>query len=153
MHFLSSLVATLTLLGLLVASAHSATITYDGPTGGDWNTAANWSTGTLPTLADDVIIPTAKQVRVTSAISSTDALARSLSVQGTGQVVIIDNTLRVGSGGSVAGGVTGVDLAEHLAQWTGAATYSHCPPHTPQDLNHDCKVNGLDLALLLGMWG
>jgi hypothetical protein len=52
-----------------------------------------------------------------------------------------------------SGGVNGLDLAQLLGQWSGAATYAPCPPPKPQDLNGDCKVNGLDLALLLGAWG
>lgn len=34
----------------------------------------------------------------------------------------------------------------------GATSYAPCPPFTFPDLNSDCKVNGLDLALLLGPW-
>jgi hypothetical protein len=52
-----------------------------------------------------------------------------------------------------SGDVNGLDLATLLGVWTGAASYSPCPPFTPADLNEDCKVNGLDLALLLGAWG
>lgn len=51
------------------------------------------------------------------------------------------------------GDVDGFDLALLLGQWTGAVTYTPCPPITPADLNGDCKVNGFDLALLLGAWG
>jgi Dockerin type I domain len=52
-----------------------------------------------------------------------------------------------------SGEVNGLDLAQLLGLWTGAATYSSCPPHTAYDLNQDCKVNGLDLAMLLAAWG
>lgn len=52
-----------------------------------------------------------------------------------------------------SGAVNGIDLALLLGAWTGAATYSPCPPFVNADLNDDCKVNGLDLALLLGAWG
>jgi hypothetical protein len=52
-----------------------------------------------------------------------------------------------------SGSVTGIDLAQLLGQWTGAATYAPCLPSDAQDLNGDCKINGVDLALLLGAWG
>jgi hypothetical protein len=48
---------------------------------------------------------------------------------------------------------SGLDLATLLGQWTGAGTYSPCPPRKQTDLNGDCKINGFDLALLLGAWG
>jgi hypothetical protein len=51
------------------------------------------------------------------------------------------------------GEVDGFDLALLLGQWTGAATYSPCPPAIQADFNGDCKINGIDLALLLGAWG
>jgi hypothetical protein len=35
-----------------------AAVTWINPAGGDWDTAANWSTGALPTAADDVQINT-----------------------------------------------------------------------------------------------
>jgi glucose/arabinose dehydrogenase len=51
------------------------------------------------------------------------------------------------------GVVNGFDLALLLGQWTGAATYSPCPPMIQADFNGDCKINGIDLAVLLGAWG
>jgi hypothetical protein len=50
------------------------------------------------------------------------------------------------------GDVDGFDLALLLGQWTGAGTYSPCPPHAAADFNADCRINGFDLALLLGAW-
>jgi hypothetical protein len=50
------------------------------------------------------------------------------------------------------GAVNGLDLALLLGVWTGAATYSPCPPHAPADLTADCRINGLDLATLLAAW-
>lgn len=46
----------------------------------------------------------------------------------------------------------GLDLAFILGAWTGAGTYSPCPPYSIYDLNEDCKINGLDIAILLGAW-
>jgi len=47
-----------------------AAISWKNPVNGDWNVAANWSTGTVPTLADAVTISAAGPYIVT--ISSTD---------------------------------------------------------------------------------
>jgi hypothetical protein len=62
-------------------------------------------------------------------------------------------------GGPSDGVVNGFDLAVLLGQWTGAATYSPCPPLRSGDLAGaaggppDCRVNGFDLAVLLAGWG
>ena len=51
----------ITLLSLFVMAQQQSfalTCTWIGGTNNDWNTAANWSTGTVPTGADDVVINT-----------------------------------------------------------------------------------------------
>lgn len=51
----------ITLLSLFVMAQQQSfalTCTWIGGTNNDWNTAANWSTGTVPTAADDVVINT-----------------------------------------------------------------------------------------------
>ena len=51
----------ITLLSLFVMAqqqSFAVTCTWIGGTNNDWNTAANWSTGTVPTAADDVVINT-----------------------------------------------------------------------------------------------
>jgi len=82
----------------------AATNTYTGANG-NWNTAANWSTGFVPTANDDVIIPSSKLVNI-----SADSFAKSISVSGTltvndGVVFTIGSTttsgnFTVNSGGS-----------------------------------------------------
>lgn len=49
----------ITLLSLFTFALHQSfalTCTWVGGTNNDWNTAANWNTGTVPTAADDVVI-------------------------------------------------------------------------------------------------
>ncbi len=73
----------------------TAGLIWRGCVSSDWNTAANWSTGAIPTAADDVIIPSgtanapvlsttavAKSVEVQSGASLTISSAGSLSVSG-----------------------------------------------------------------------
>ena len=56
----------------------TATNTYTGSTGGNWNTASNWSLGTVPTSTDDVVIPSGKTVVLN--VSSVNA--KSVTVSG-----------------------------------------------------------------------
>jgi hypothetical protein len=62
-------------------------------------------------------------------------------------------------GGPPDGVVNGFDLGTLLGQWTGAASYTPCPPIKSGDIAGpgggppDCKVNGFDLGTLLGNWG
>jgi hypothetical protein len=53
-----------------------AAVTWINPAGGDWDTAANWSTGALPTAADDVHINTLG-LTITHSLGNTDRV-RSL---------------------------------------------------------------------------
>src|SRR6185503_3803560 len=43
-------------LGALTASGHAATRTWDGDSSTDWNTAANWTSNTLPGAGDTAVI-------------------------------------------------------------------------------------------------
>ncbi len=44
------------------------------PAGGDWDTGANWSTGTVPTASDDVVIEVAGGVTITHSQNDTDSV-------------------------------------------------------------------------------
>jgi hypothetical protein len=50
-----------------------STVTWINPTGGDWDTASNWSTGALPTAADDVQINTSG-ITITHNASAAEAV-------------------------------------------------------------------------------
>jgi hypothetical protein len=65
------------LIVLLHTVVFGATKTYNGPTTGDWNTAANWSPVGIPLSTDDVIVPLGKIVSI-----SLDAVAKSISLSG-----------------------------------------------------------------------
>src|SRR5437762_2294258 len=44
----------------LAGSALAAAVSWNGNTSTDWGTGSNWSSGTVPTSADDVTIPTGR---------------------------------------------------------------------------------------------
>lgn len=46
--------------------AFAQTNTYTGSSGGTWSTATNWSTGTVPTLTDNVLVNNGKTVNLLS---------------------------------------------------------------------------------------
>jgi hypothetical protein len=70
-------------------------ISWASPVNGDWNLAGNWSTGTVPTLADDVTISAAGSYLVT--VSSFD-VANSLTFNAS-QAALVENGSRLlGSG-------------------------------------------------------
>ena len=52
------MITLLSLCFLAQQQTIAVTCTWVGGTNNDWNTAANWSTGTVPTAADDVVINT-----------------------------------------------------------------------------------------------
>ncbi len=60
------------------SSISAATLTYTGANKGDWNTPGNWDGGSVPTIADDVVI-NAKWVQSAVSIS-----AKSITVTGNG---------------------------------------------------------------------
>ena len=91
-----------------------STIHWGGAVSGDWATATDWSTGTIPGSGDDVFIDPSGTYTVT--IDDAEA-ANSLTVNDTGATVADNNTLTIGttlavsagtfelnSGGTVAGG-------------------------------------------------
>jgi hypothetical protein len=78
---------------LLAAASHcAASTTYQG---GSWYSGSSWTGGTVPTLADDVIIPTGNSLTLTS-----PAYANTLTVQGNSSITIIDTTLEVDGDGN-----------------------------------------------------
>src|SRR5262249_13607085 len=55
-----------------------SSVTWTNPNGGDWDTATNWSTGQVPTAADDVGIIVAVSNPITHNLSTPD-FANSLT--------------------------------------------------------------------------
>jgi len=62
----------------------AATITFTGFSTGNWGAAGNWSSATVPTSSDDVIIPNGKIVN----LNSTTAFALSLTIDAGGTLQI-----------------------------------------------------------------
>jgi hypothetical protein len=104
-----------------------STVTWINPSGGDWNTPANWSTGATPTATDDVVIDVGPNTltvsHTSSAIDEVHSLrsevallvsAGSLSLQSPS---LIDNTLTV-TGGTFGG--TGAVNVNGLLSLSGA---------------------------------
>jgi hypothetical protein len=87
-------------LALLQTIVLGQTKTYVGTNGSSWNTASNWSPSVIPTLTDDVIIPSGKSVNITA-----NSFAKNVSVSGTliintGLTFKVFNNFIVNSGGN-----------------------------------------------------
>lgn len=82
--FALAVVGLVLALGGTHASASSlCTDTYDGPSGGSWTTAANWSTGAVPGPADFACIPSSDGT-ITYSDSGTTTTIESLYSVGSG---------------------------------------------------------------------
>jgi hypothetical protein len=87
-----------------------STVTWINPTGGDWDTAANWDANRVPTAGDNAVIPQS-DITVTHASATADAV-RSISCEAAlaisngslslATLSTIDSTLAL-SGGTLAG--------------------------------------------------
>ena len=75
----------------------------------NWNTVANWSLGTMPSVAHDVVIPTGFTVNLNVAGNT-----KSISVQGNSTLNVVNN-LSFTNGSSIANGATVV--------WSGGGLY------------------------------
>jgi uncharacterized repeat protein (TIGR01451 family) len=62
--------------------ASAAVVSWSNPAGGDWATAGNWITGTVPTAADDVHIDMAGTYTVSISASVTSVTVNSLTLGG-----------------------------------------------------------------------
>ena len=71
-----------------------AMIFWGNPSGGDWDTAANWVGGVKPGSADDAMINIAVAVPITHSLNVTDAI-NSLSVTANAPVNLGNGTLQV----------------------------------------------------------
>ena len=77
-------------------------ISWESPLNGDWNVATNWSTGTVPTLSDDVTISASGPyiVNITSidlANSLTFDAPQAALIESAGEL-LVDGALTVNSG-------------------------------------------------------
>jgi hypothetical protein len=82
--------------GVSFSYTSSRSVSWTGPTSGDWSTTSYWSTGTLPGAGDDVTIPSGTTVTHST---GSDSIHR-LTVQSS--LIISGGTLSVGATSTVA---------------------------------------------------
>jgi hypothetical protein len=81
-----------------------STVTWVGPaTGGDWDTAANWSTNALPGSGDDVVIPA--NISITHTANNPD-IVNSLSTNGGDAINVSGGSLAINATTNVTGNLT-----------------------------------------------
>jgi RHS repeat-associated protein/uncharacterized repeat protein (TIGR01451 family) len=79
-----------------------ATVNWINPNGGNWDTAANWSTGSLPGVGDDVVVRTALAATIT--IQSGDMVSvHSLTTGGNDTLSITGGSLSVAAKSTLNG--------------------------------------------------
>ncbi len=94
-------------ISILCCSAHAQTATWIGSATGDWSTAANWSSGSIPLATDSVSIPETFTVTISENVGTVNRLSVSgkLIISGAGSLTI-DQTVSANKGSIVnlAGG-------------------------------------------------
>lgn len=65
-------------------------ITWDGSSSSDWGTAANWSSGTVPTATDDILIPDVATDPIVDETAASPAVCANLTVSA-GSVLIVNS--------------------------------------------------------------
>ncbi len=143
----------ITLLSLFLMAqqqSFAVTCTWIGGTNNDWNTAANWSTGTVPTSADDVIINAfGSQVNI---FSSASGSCNNLTKGGfiSNLIVAPGGTLKVLGNLTYNGGVFSGDVSmvgSNLQQVLGSSplTLNNLTISNPQGVlmsGNDIKLSG-----------
>jgi hypothetical protein len=92
----------------VVATVNSCTITWTGATSTDWNTNTNWSSSSVPTTIDDVIIPasvTSNRMPVISAGSDVRSVSNSgtITMTSSGILNVYGNISSTGTFTTVSG--------------------------------------------------
>ncbi|HWB26289.1 MAG TPA: choice-of-anchor Q domain-containing protein, partial [Chitinophagaceae bacterium] len=94
------------------AYENTGALQWTGTTSTAWNTAANWSNGTVPVITDSVVIPSAgvtNEPAISSNVSVggiTVQAGRTLTVTGTGTLNIAGDLTNSGAFDASAGGIT-----------------------------------------------
>ena len=104
------------------AHSYATSYTWTGPSsGGTWHTAAHWSPTGIPTINDDVTIPSLKTVSITS-----DAEAKTVNIQGGVELENVTLKLEtlncIGAGGFFGAGTGGNGTG--TLKFTGSASFS-----------------------------
>ena len=90
---------------VLEERAVPATITWINSGSGNWDTAANWSTGSIPGSSDDAVINTAAAATIT--IQGGDSLAvHSLTTSATDALALTGGSLSLAANSSLGGNLT-----------------------------------------------
>ncbi|HKS23076.1 MAG TPA: hypothetical protein VJZ76_09790 [Thermoanaerobaculia bacterium] len=105
-HIRALVRAAVVLAGILVSCpVFAVTVTWNGSVDNSWNNPNNWSTNSLPTSSDDVVIANAGSGTATV---DTIATVKSITIQSGatlridgGQTLIITNTSTVNAGGTL----------------------------------------------------
>ncbi len=79
-----------------------STVVWTNPAGGDWDTGANWSTGSVPGASDDVTINIPAGITVFHGQTDADTV-NSLTVTGSGTLSIPSGSLAIESASTIAG--------------------------------------------------
>jgi len=80
-----------------------AIVSWINASGGDWDTASNWSTGQLPGASDDVVLNVPGTVTITHSTNTADAVR---SISGTNALALSSGSLSVSSNSVYGGAVT-----------------------------------------------
>ncbi len=114
-HFLAILIQIMNMINksLVIAlvvlfietTGYAATITWIGAAGISWTTAANWDSGTVPTINDDVIIKSDSVVVRSGSL----AVAKSVEVEGASVFLTIQSGAQLTVTGSLG---IGMDLSQ-----------------------------------------
>jgi RHS repeat-associated protein len=98
-----------------------SSVSWKNPNGGDWDTAANWSGGEVPTAADDVTIGIAVSNPITHNTSATDSVH---SVTSADPIVLFSGSLSIAAASTFSSDVTlsGGTLGGGPVTFTGGAT-------------------------------
>src|SRR5688572_9589226 len=82
----------------LAPAAFGATVSWVNPVSGNWNTAANWSSGSVPGAADDVVISAVGTYTVTLNVNASVNSLTIGAASGTPSLANANQTLTIGSG-------------------------------------------------------
>ena len=93
-----------------------ALITWKNPVSGDWNVASNWSTDTVPTFADDVLISAPGAYTVTS--SGVDEAENLIFNAPQAELVENAGSLSLAEGLSVNSGLASLNTANAIGAVT-----------------------------------
>jgi len=130
-----------------------STITWNSGIAGDWSTALDWSSGVVPTAADDVVINAAGAYQTTI---STSAAALSLTLNNATATLLDSGSLTLGGPLTVTAGTFTLDTAGAL-QWAAGsgvvnvasgATFHATGTHTLDNVQFNLGTPGANFAYL-----